>query len=89
LDDERHHEEDRKRKIETTDYRQRFLNWVEDHEHQLQPDGRRFDSLIIRAYRESKKLQIGVQYLEETPQFPIEDFQRGDEDEAEEGVEQI
>jgi hypothetical protein len=82
-------EEVRKRKIETTDYRQRFLNWIEDDKHQLQADGRRFDSLIIRAYRASRKLQIGVHYIEETTQFLIENFQRSDEDEAEEGVEQI
>jgi hypothetical protein len=83
------HGEVRNRKIKAADNRRRFLNWVEDNMDQLQADGRRSDSLIIRAYRASKKLQIYVQYLEETTQFLIEDFQRDNEEEAEDGVEQI
>jgi hypothetical protein len=62
------------RKIITNDLPQRFLDWEENDFVQLEATGRRFDSLIFRAYKASKKLKVGVQYIEEERKIQIVDF---------------
>jgi hypothetical protein len=64
------------RRISINDQPQRFLNWEEDEEFRLDAHGRRFDSLIIRAYKASKKLKVGVQFNEDSRKIQIEDYIR-------------
>jgi hypothetical protein len=86
------------RKISINDQPQRFLNWVEDDDFRLEAHGKKFDSLIIRAYKASRKLKVGVQFDNERKKIQIEDFNNrisknspdeSAEDDAEEGAEDV
>jgi hypothetical protein len=85
-------EEVLKRNITTTEYNQRFLNWMDDREFHLDSNGVRYDSLIFRAYKASKKLKVGFKYIEEDNKVEITDYRRQmsqnneDEDDEEEEV---
>jgi hypothetical protein len=87
-------EEVLRRKISVTDYDQRFLNWMEDEDFQLEANGKRFDSLIFRAYTASKKLKVGFHYNKEENKVEVSDYFKSmrrdvpEEDEDESDVEE-
>jgi hypothetical protein len=62
-----------KRGISTTDYNQRFLNWIEDENSRIDAKGKRYDSLIYLAYAASRKLRIGFHYNKEESIIEITD----------------
>jgi hypothetical protein len=65
---------------------------MDDREFHLDSNGVRYNSLIFRAYKASKKLKIGFKYIEEDNKVEIRDYRRQmsqdneDEDDEEEEV---
>jgi hypothetical protein len=60
-----------KRNITTTEYNQIFLNWIGDRKFHLDFNGVRYDSLIYRAYKASKKMRVEFKYFEESNMVEI------------------
>jgi hypothetical protein len=65
-----------KRNITTTNFNQRFLNWLDDENFQLDAEGVRYDSLVFRAYRTAKKLKVGSRYIEENDVIEVSNWRR-------------
>jgi hypothetical protein len=63
-----------KKNITMTEYTHRFLNWIDDIKFHLNFNWVRYDSLIDRAYKASKKMRAEFKYFEESNMVKITDY---------------
>jgi hypothetical protein len=74
-------EEVRIRNINTSQQNQRFINRKEDDDRTLESTGKRFYSLVFRAYKASKKLSVGFQFIKENQGIRIKGMDENKEEE--------